>query len=864
MAAGASGGGGRIENEKEKAMKRTFRGMGWCLLTAALWIAAGGVRGQEQNQPRPPALRNPRGYTAYLVGHAHIDLSWLWRWEETVNDIAVHTFEGTLAQMDKMPGLTFAQSQAALYEAMEKDYPDIFERIRRKVREGTWAPVGGMWVEPDLNMPDGESLARQLLYGKRYFLDRFGADVTVGWNPDAFGHNWQLPQILRKAGVPYYVFERCAPDKTPFFTWEGRDGSRLLAHVPQGWYLVSLKNGVGDIIREAASETTVKDFLILYGEGDHGGGPRDSDLAAIEKYRSSPDQPRMVFATPGAFFKKVEGIRADLPVVQRELNFTFPACYTTQAETKKWNRSSESLLLQAERVSALAVASGFRDYYPERDIDEAWKIVLRNQFHDILDGSSIGPVYDDVARYYREARTRARRALDFSLETVFGAVETRGEGVPLEVFNPLFWERTEAVTAEVVLPFSPATLKILNSAGESVPVQVLERKAGEGDTHFRFVFQAEGVPSFGYRIYRAVPVEHEGQPEKTNLVASTRGLENEFLRVVVDEKTGWITSLYDKRTKREMLAGPANLQSILDEPESMSAWELGLKGEPLNLGESGASVQVIESGPVRAIVRVTTPFANSVFTQDLILAASVPRVDCRMSMDWQERNLMIKAAFPVNLRGGQPEFEIPFGSLSRPADGTEVPALRWIDLSDPAAGAGLSLLNDGKYGFDVKGTVMRMSVIHGATYPDPEADRGRHEFVYSLYPHTGTWREADTVRRGYEINVPLLVRAGMTHKGSLPAEHAFFKIAPSNVILSTLKMESGYNSRNIIIRLYEAFGRKTEARISFPWPVTAEETDLIERPVNDPSLFQSSGPANEIAVPMRAWEIKTIRVSRKQ
>jgi alpha-mannosidase len=834
-----------------------------CFLFALLWAAAGSVPGQEQKGASAPALRNPRDYTAYLVGHAHIDLSWLWRWEETVNDVAVHTFDGTLARMEKTPGLTFAQSQAALYEAMEKDHPEIFDRIRNKVREGTWLPVGGMWVEPDLNMPDGESLARQLLYGKRYFLDKFGVDVTVGWNPDAFGHSWQLPQILAKAGVPFYVFERCAPDKTPFFLWQGRDGSRVLAHVPQGWYLVSLKNGLSDVIREAASETTIKDFLILYGEGDHGGGPRDSDLAAIEKYKNSPGQPRMIFSTPAAFFKKIEDARADMPVVQKELNFTFPACYTTQAEAKRSNRASETLLLEAERVSALAVASGFRDYYPERDIDEAWKIVLRNQFHDILDGSSIGPVYDDVAGFYREARARARRALDFSLETIFGNVETRGEGVPIEVFNPLFWERNETAAADVALPFAPAALKVLSPSGETVPVQVLERKADPTETHFRVVFQAKDMPPFGYRVYRAVPVGREVQAEKTSLTVSSKGIENEFLRVIVDEKTGWITSLFDKRTKREMLAGPANLQSILDEPESMSAWELGFKGEPLDLGESGATVQVIESGPVRGVIRVTTPFENSVFVQDLILAAGVARLDCRMSMNWQERNLMIKAAFPANLKGGQAEFEIPFGSLTRPADGAEVPALRWIDVSDPAAGAGLSLLNDGKYGFDVKGTVMRMSVIHGATSPDPEADRGRHEFLYSLYPHPGTWREAETVRRGYELNVPLLVRTGMAHKGSLPAERGFIRVSPSNVVLSTLKMESGYNSRSLIIRLYETSGRKGEARIAFPWPVTAEETDLIERPVRDPSLFQSSGAANEIAVPLGAWEIKTIRVSRK-
>jgi alpha-mannosidase len=835
-----------------------------CLI-AVFSIGGAVLSGQQPDKAQPATLPNARSYTAHLVGHAHIDLSWLWRWEETVNDIAVRTFKGTLAQMAKMPGLTFAQSQAAVYEAMEKSYPGLFDDIRRKVREGTWIPVGGMWVEPDLNMPDGEALARQLLYGKRYFLDRFGVDVTVGWNPDAFGHNWQLPQILSKAGIRYYVFERCAPEKAPFFWWEGKDGSRLLAHVPQGWYLVNLSNGLNDVLKDVSTQTPVKDFLILYGEGDHGGGPRDSDVAAIGKFKDDPDHPKMIFDNPESFFKKIETSGVDFPVVRKELNFTFPACYTTQAATKKWNRTAESLLLQAERFSALAVASGFRDYYPERDIDEAWKTALRNQFHDILDGSSIGPVYEETGRFYREALARGQRALDFSLETILSMADTRGEGVPVAVFNPLFWARTEPVTAEVVLPFSPLSLKILNTRGEEIAVQVLERKTGENQTSFRLVFLAEDVPSFGYRIYRAVATGKPGQPVRTGLRASAHGLENEFFRLEIDERTGWIKRLYDKRTKREVLSGPGNvLQSILDEPESMSAWELALKGEPVIIGASGATARVVESGPVRGVVRITTPFHDSVFEQDLILAAGMARIDCRMRLDWQERNLMIKTAFPLNLKSGQAEFEIPFGSVTRPSDGAEVPALRWVDVSDPVSGAGMSLLNDCKYGFDVKGTTLRMSIVHGATSPDPEADRGRHELLYSLYPHAGTWKEADTIRRGYELNNALIVRAGMSHKGTQPPERSFIQASPAGVVLSTLKMESGYNNRNLIVRLYEAFGQKCEARISFPWPVQVEETDLIERPAKGAILGMSSGQDNGVVVPMGPYEIKTLNVVRKQ
>ena len=845
-------------------MNRPIRMAGCLAALLALAAAAPGLSAQEFKE-KAAALHNPREYTAHLVGHAHIDLSWLWRWEETVNDVAVQTFRGTLAQMAKMPGLTFAQSQAAVYEAIERSYPALFEEIRVKVREGTWFPVGGMWVEPDLNMPDGEALARQLLYGKRYFLDKFGVDVTVGWNPDSFGHNWQLPQILRKAGIRYYVFERCAPDKTPFFWWEGKDGSRLLSHVPQGWYLVNLKNGLNTVLADAAGQTPVKDFLILYGEGDHGGGPRDSDVSAIKEYRDDPGQPKMVFSDPASFFKKVEAGGVDLPIVGKELNFAFPACYTTQAAAKKGNRTAEGLLLQAERFSALAVAMGYRDYYPERDIDEAWKTVLRNQFHDILDGSSIGPVYDEVGRFYREAVGRGERALDFSLETILNAADTTGLGVAVAVFNPLFWPRTDPVEADIVLPGAADSVRILGPDGTPVPVQVLDKRAEPDRTRFRLTFLASDVPSFGYRIYQAVPAKAGQKTEATSpLSISPEGLENALLKAAIDPKTGWIRSLLDKRSKREVLSGPGNvLQAIADEPENMSAWELGLKGEPEMVGAAGATVEVLERGPVRAILRVRTPFRRSLFVQDLILYAGRAQLDVRMTADWQERNLMIKAAFPVKAATARAEFEIPFGSIERPADGTEVPALRWVDVSDAAGGGGLSLLNDSKYGFDVMSGTLRMSIVHGPTYPDPEADRGRHELRYSLVPHAGTWMDADTLRHGAEFNNALIVRTGMSHKGVLPKEKSFVRAEPSSVVLSTLKMESGYNSRAEIIRLYEAFGHATEARISFPWPVRAEETDLIERQARGARTIDSTGPENVIVVPVGAYEIKTLRVVRK-
>jgi alpha-mannosidase len=818
-----------------------------CFVLAGL-IAAAGLQAQD--------IR-PRDLTAWLVGHAHIDLSWLWDWEETVRDVAVQTFAGTLRQMTKKPGLTFAQSQAALYEAIEASNPDLFRAIRDKVREGTWVPVGGMWVEPDLNMPDGEALARQLLYGKRYFLEKFGVDVKVGWNPDSFGHSWQLPQILAKAGFKYYVFGRCAPDKTVAFTWKGKDGSTLLSYVPQGWYNVGLKDGVKNVVMDAAKISPLKDIMILYGEGDHGGGPRDADLKAIEAFGRDRTHPKLKFTTPEEYFQILEKAKPKLPEFDRELNFTFPGCYTTQVDTKANNRKGEGLLIAAEKISALATAGGYRDYYPERDLDEAWKIVLRNQFHDILDGSSIGPVYDEVRGFYEQAFARGRRELDFSLASITNAVDTRGPGIPVIVYNGLAWPVSGPVDCYVPRRGLEGPLKVLDDRGAEVVYQPERSYPGAFPGPSLWIsFVAENVPSLGYALFRVVPSDKA--PETASSVsAGPDSLENEFFRIALDPRTGWITSLKDKSRNREILRGPANvLQAIADEPASMSAWELGLKDGIENIGEGGAKVEIVESGPVRAVVRVTSSFRRSTFTRDIILHRGLRRIDFKVAADWQERNVMIKAAFPVDLRDPRAEFEIPFGTVSRPVEGAEVPALRWADVSDADGGA--ALLNDGRYGYDVKGSVLRISVIRGATNPDPEADRGRHEFGYALVPHAGDWKEGQVVRRGYEFNNPLQARVAMAHPGSLPARSSFVRVEPANVVLSALKMASGYNDRAMIVRLVEMEGRPTDAIVEWPWPVEAWETDLIERP-----LKKIEGEGTSVRVALAPYEIKTVRITRK-
>ena len=371
------------------------------------------------------------------------------------------------------------------------------------------------------------------------------ASVTTG----SFPRSWPGPGSNTTSSAVALRKTRVA------FTWKGKDGSELLSYVPQGWYNVSLKNGVADVVLDAAKISPLKDFMILYGAGDHGGGPRDEDLQAIRKYGKDRSHPRFEFVTPGSLFPDPRAPEKRSPVFAKELNFAFPACYTTQAETKKNNRAGGNLLLTAEKFSALAAASGYRDYYPERDIDEAWKIVLRNQFHDILDGSSIGPVYDETRAFYREAFERGRRALDFSLETIANQIDTRGEGFPMAVFNPLFWSRTEPVFCDVPGSLGDKPFKLIDPGSTDVPYQIVSAAGVSARPGRRIVFVAEDVPSFGYKLYRLVPADQA--PEFASTVsAALNSLENEYFRIGIDPKTGWLISLKDKTGVRELLRSP--------------------------------------------------------------------------------------------------------------------------------------------------------------------------------------------------------------------------------------------------------------------------------------------------------------------
>ncbi len=829
-----------------------------------------------------------------LSGNSHIDAAWLWPASETV-DVVRRTFATALQLMDEYPQYTYTQSAAAYSEWIVDKYPDEYKQIKERVKQGRWELVGGMWVEPDLNIPDGESLVRQLLIGKRYFKDKFGVDTRIGWNPDSFGYNWQLPQIYKKSGMDYFVTQKMAWNDTTklpmkIFWWQSPDGSRVLTYFPHDYANdIDPVRIAQDVARSGELNPGVTEMMHLFGVGDHGGGPTRSMLNTGVHW----SDPRMVYppmkwGVAQGFFSDIEGKldtehspvwnyktlaagdtklpppaagKISLPVWNDELYFEYHrGIFTTQANHKRNNRQSEELMLNAEKISSLAWIDGAS--YPGDALSEAWKKVLFNQFHDLAAGSGIGVIYQDAQRDYDVVRWTARDASVRAFHRIASEIDTKASpGVPLIIWNPLAWERTDLVEANVQMPDAAKDgIAVVNSRGNALPVQILSRD--DSTNSYELLIEAKNVPSMGYEILHVVPGKRE-LPD--DLKASGLTLENEYLRVTVDAKTGCITSLFDKRTKFESIAsgGCGNeLVAFKDTPKDYDAWNIDADFEKVftNLDKAD-SVQLVEQGPLRAAIRITRTWQNSKFVQDIRLYAGLDRVDVANDIDWHETHILLKAAFPLAASSGHATFEIPYGTIERPTTRNnkveqakfEVPALRWADLGD--ANHGFSLINESKYGYDAKGNVLRISLLRSPTWPDPDADRGRHRFLYSLYPHSGDWKQAMTVRRGYEFNYELQSMQLEAHEGKLPPEHSFIAVSNSNVILTAVKKAE--DADGLIFRFYEWAGQIGDVQITVPSGATAATlTNLMEKP-EGPALSISN---NHVSVPVHPFEIVSVRV----
>jgi alpha-mannosidase len=818
-----------------------------------------------------------REFKVHLIGNAHIDIAWLWRMAET-KMVAHNTFDTVLTNMTEYPELCYAQSQALTYEWMEKEYPELFERIRQRIQDGTWEVVGGMWVEPDCNLISGESWIRQLLYGKKYFREKFGVEVRTGWNPDSFGYNWNMPQIYRQSGIERFITQKIWWNDTtvfPYFVfwWQGVDDSRLLTYFPPMGYTSRVRlPRVVDAITKYQATTGYQKSLILYGLGDHGGGPNREILDRVRGYEELFIAPEFIHSPSARFLDHLETDLGDaIPVWTDELYLEYHrGTYTTQARTKRNNRRGESGLGTAEKWAGIAWLLG--ENYPFAELEEAWKIILTNQFHDILPGSSITPVYRDAEEDYARAARLEENCSRTAQAAIAERVDTSAvQGIPLLIFNSLAWPRTDYVRVE--FPADQQTQwRLLDHEGRELPLE-LENTAQAGRLVAGFI--AENVPAMGYRLY-------ELRPESPRVTASDMAvhgftLENDAHRIRVDSGTGHLVSVYDKDLEREFIPEGAEanvLQLFEDRPENWDAWNIGYTGRMWTL-DAADEVRLLHRSPVRAVIRVkksflgldksryspTEDFPSSFFTQDITMYRAMDRIDIHTSVDWWESHVLLKAAFPTVIRNEQATYEIPFAAIRRSTRREtlyenarfEVPALRWADLSD--ASGGLSLLNDSKYGYDVHGQTMRLSLLRAPTWPDPMADRGRHEFTYSLYSHPGDWNDGLTVRRGRELNSPLVAMLPGRHKGPLPPSMSFFSLEGDGIVLESVKLAE--DRSGLILRFYESRGKAGGADLRlFRAPVRVWESDLMENPRREIPVT-----ADSIRLEFRKFEIKSLIIT---
>jgi alpha-mannosidase len=843
--------------------------------------------------------------TVDLAGNAHIDAAWLWPRSETI-DVVKRTFTTALQLMDEYPGYTYSQSAAQYTAWIAEKYPQMNDEIRKRVKEGRWEIVGGMWVEPDLNLPDGESLVRQLLVGQRYFQQQYGVTARIGWNPDSFGYTWQLPQIYKRSGMDYFVTQKMHWNDTnqlPFrlFWWESPDGSKVLTYFPTDYVHdnVNPTRISADFAESAQRNPGTSELLDLYGIGDHGGGPTRAMLDQADHWISSGKQdavPTMRYHTAQSYFTAVEkNLNPDsptwdydsiakgytpppassagaigLPTWNDELYFEYHrGVFTTQAAHKRNMRTSEVATLDAEKLASLAWLNGRP--YPADQLTDNWKKITFNQFHDLAAGSGIGVIYKDAEKDYTELFHVDHEISSNSLDILAATVNTSGkDGVPIFLFNSIAWPRSETLKLSVQLPDAADYIELRNAENNPIPTQIVSHDAA---THrFDLLVHVTNVPALGYTVLHAEPLPERPKPNPLIRLeavdtSSHYTLLNKNLQLVIDKKTGCITSLISLPSNTESLAPNAcgnQLQTFKDTPKQYDAWNIdpGTLDGVMTPITGLDSIAVLTDGPLRKTIRITRTWQSSKFIQDISLDAYADTVVIDNDIDWHETHVLLKAAFPLAATGPKATYEIPYGSIERTTTRNnswekakfEVPAMRWADLGD--AKQGLSILNDSKYGYDAVGNTLRITMLRSATWPDEVADKGRQQFTYALYPHAGTWKQALTVRRGYELNDPLKAEQVFPHTGTLPAEHSWASIENPNVTLTAIKKAEDADA--LVFRMYEWAGTPTDVKLHIPPGATyAIETNLMEKP--EGAHLNLSGDV--VTVPIKPYEILTVQAT---
>jgi alpha-mannosidase len=786
--------------------------------------------------------------TLHWVGHAHLDPVWLWPWQEGYQE-ARATFWSVIHRMEEYPDFVFTSDQVVLLSWVEESDPELFECIRARVAEGRWQLAGGWWVEPDCNMPGGESFVRQGLYGQRYLAERFGRTATVGMNVDPFGHHAMLPQILRGQGLDSYVFLRPGPHEARLpgttFWWESPDGARVLAYRIPYEYCSPPGDLAGQADRSLAQlGADLDEVMVFYGVGNHGGGPTRANIESIYRYDRMGTFGRMTLSSPRRFLDSYaerlgsDGL-AELPVWRDDLQHHAPGCYSAHSGIKAWQRRAQGAVLTGERWAAIgAWVAGIG--YPRDDLGRAWKQVLFNQFHDILPGSAIEAAYVDARDQLGEATSIAKRITTRTHNVLARQIDI---GVwagtqPVVVFNPHPWPVGEIV--ELQYGVAPGGVHVVDADAALTPSQPIQSTATTDDKNRGAVaFDAE-VPALGYRLYRLVPGPAALPPRWSSeppgmLRASETFLENDLLRAELDPVSGWLVSLLDKRTGADLVAGAIGEHTqICADPTDTWGHRVVSYNWP---GEAMITTRIVlaETGPVRARLRVERAWGRSTLTEELMLGHRGDHLKVRVRLDWREQAHLLKLRFPTALGDPRATYEVPFGVVERPLDGAENPAHSWVDLSGTVdvdgvpVPAGLAVINTAKHGFDTSAEPspsIGMTAVRSPVYSwhDPRRleedglysyqDQGIQEFRYAIVPHAGDWRRPAVLRRSAELAASPRAMLESFHGGVLPDRLSFAADDGGPVMITALKGSEDDDA--LIVRAVETTGQTVTARLRLP------------------------------------------------
>lgn len=814
----------------------------------------------------------------YCVGHTHIDVAWLWSLKVT-EDKAVRSFSTVLDMMKQYPEYIFMSSQPQLYKYVKKNAPGVYEEIKKRITEGRWEPEGGMFVEADCNIASGEALIRQFLHGQRFFRDEFGKDNSILWLPDVFGYSAALPQIMNKCGLRYFMTTKISWNefnKMPYdtFEWEGIDGSRVLTHfIPARDYNKAAVEGgtetqhfttyngyinpsqVKGGWKRYSQKYLNDEVLMSFGYGDGGGGPTPDMLENYRRLEKGiPGCPRTVMSTAKDFFSILENKVKNhkyLPSWSGELYLEYHrGTYTSMARNKRYNRKSEFAYMNAELYGVLAdILSD--STYPKEEIKEAWEVILRNQFHDILPGSSIKEVYDDSREEYEGILETNKILKDKALTAVASRV-----GAPqnsILVFNP------NSNPASDITEFRMEGCRISGVLDGNVCLPVQRTEEGT------FIFKANNVPGKGYKtFYPADSESGQGEQEASELVITCGHMENQFFSIDINEY-GQFSRIYHKTAGREVLrAGEAGnvLMSYEDRPHNYDAWDVNNyyteKAWEVNQTDS---ITVAENGPVRGCLMVKRKYLDSVIQQYIYIYKDIPRIDIRNEIDWKEHQIFVKALFPVDIHTNEASFDIQYGNVKRNTHYNtswdyarfEVCVHKWLDVSED--GYGVSVLNDCKYGCSVHDGVIGISMLKSPIYPNPEADKEHHTFTYSIYPHEGGWREAQTVNQAYQLNNPLEAVIKNNDGGELNPVYGLVSSSAENVIVEAVKKAEDEDA--YIIRLYECCNRRTHTQLTFGQRIASVcECNMMEEE-NREAEFEG----NKVQFTIYPYEIKTFKLT---